>query len=283
MVQTSISAWLNKPKTQTLHEPQPRAKTASSTSQDAASTPPPAVTDSNIATDELPSQPIEPSTHEKDIGDNGLPSQSKSFRLKALPLPPNASLSAITSEHLDAYMRMTALLLPIPYHKKFFEEIVEDPDTAGICLIALWAQPSGNSQQNPPQKVVSGIRCRLLARSPALPQTKNQADDPTEVPTLYIAALTTLAPYRRYGLASALFQRVLSRAIREYGITTVTVHRWEANEEAQGWYESHGFKEVGFIDNYYRRLKPSGAFVLERKIGPQDLLFEDYENESKIS
>lgn len=179
-------------------------------------------------------------------------------------------------------MRMTALLLPIPYPKKFFEEVIEDPVTESICLIALWAQPSGDGR-NPTQKVVSGIRCRLLARSPALPQAKNEADDSEEPPTLYIAALTTLAPYRGHGLASALFQRVLTRAIREYGITTVTAHRWEANEEAQGWYESHGFKEVGFASDYYRRLKPSGAFTLERKIGPQDLLFQHEDQEGKIS
>jgi ribosomal protein S18 acetylase RimI-like enzyme len=177
---------------------------------------------------------------------------------------------------------MTALLLPIPYPKKFFEETVEDPVTSSICLIALWSQPSGGIQQNQNQKVVSGIRCRLLARSPALPQVKNQEDIYDESPSLYVAALTTLAPYRGHGLASALFRRILSRAIREYGITTVTAHRWEANEEARGWYASHGFKEVGFAHDYYRRLKPSGAFLLERKVGPQDLLGDDEEGDGNI-
>lgn len=276
MVQTSISAWLNKPKPQKHRESQLQEETAPSAPQDAPDTSPPAATPFIL--------PSQPPSQEKSTASNASPSQSKkSFRLKALPLPPNASLSAITEEHIGAYMRMTALLLPIPYPKKFFEEIVEEPDTASICVVALWAQPSGDTQQNPTQKVVSGIRCRLLARSPASPQTKNQTDDPKESPTLYIAALTTLAPYRGHGLASALFKRVLSRAIREYGITTVTAHRWEANEEAHGWYQSHGFKEVGFANDYYRRLKPSGAFVLERKIGPQDLLGDEEEHQSNIS
>ncbi|TLD30224.1 hypothetical protein E2P81_ATG06877 [Venturia nashicola] len=283
MVQTSISAWLNKPKPRKQYEFQPKEKTAPSASQQVASTSRPAGTNSNIAIDDLPSQSIEPSGQEQDIESSSSPKQSKkNFRIQALSLPSNASLSAITSEYIDAYTRMTALLLPIPYPKNFFEEILDDPDTANICFIALWTQPSGINQQNPTQKVVSGIRCRLLARSPALPQARNQPVNPEESLTLYIAALTTLAPYRRHRLASALFHRVLSRAVRNYGITTVTAHRWEANEEAQGWYESQGFKEVGFVSDYYRRLKPSGAFILERKVGAQDHLLDVGEQDGKV-
>jgi N-alpha-acetyltransferase 50 len=103
-----------------------------------------------------------------------------------------------------------------------------------------------------------------------------------EAPCLYIAALTTLAPYRGHGIASALFRRVTALAIREYGIVTVTAHMWEANDEARGWYANHGFREVGFSQDYYRRLRPSGAFLLERRIGPQDLLGEDESFASRV-
>lgn len=270
MAQTSISAWLiktNSPKQidkQLEDELIPTSQPGTNEGQ--------TTTTSIAPTNAPPLKAPGPIVHEDDTAGNASPKQ---FRLKPLPLPPCASLSTITSEYIGAYMRMTALLLPIPYPKKFFEDTVEDSVTASICLIALWSQPSSGIQQNQNRKVVSGIRCRLLARSPASPQARNQAHGPDEAPSLYIAALTTLAPYRGHGLASALFQRVLSRAIREYGITTVTAHRWEANEDARGWYASHGFKEVGFASDYYRRLKPSGAFILERKIGPQDLLGEN--------
>ncbi|QDS70352.1 hypothetical protein FKW77_008932 [Venturia effusa] len=275
MVQTSIATWLTRPNPQKQHDIQLKEETISS--EDTHNPSPPAASISISAHDE----PASRSLHEEnDVASDPSPKRPKAnFRLKALPLPPDVSMAAVTSEYISAYMRMTALLLPIPYPKKFFEEIIEDPDTASICLIALWAQNSGNDQQNPTQKVVSGIRCRLLTRSLVSPPANNQADDPERSPTLYIAALTTLAPYRGYGLASALFKRVLSRAIRQHGITTVTAHRWEANDEAESWYKSHGFKEVGFVHDYYRRLKPSGAFVLERRIGPQDLLGGEVEEE----
>jgi N-alpha-acetyltransferase 50 len=263
MVQTSISAWLTKPEPQKKQNHVPLKEGPVSNSTEAA------VQDDEDTTSNGSSQQLK----------NKKKKKKKAFRLKPLPLPPNASFSTITSEHIGAYMRMTALLLPIPYPKKFFEETVEDPITASICLIALWSHPSiGGIQQSPKHTVVSGIRCRLLAPSLSLPQGKDREKNSGEPPTLYIAALTTLAPYRGHGLASALFRRILSRAIREYGVTTVTAHRWEANEEARGWYASHGFKEIGFTHDYYRRLKPSGAFLLERKIGPQDLLNVDEED-----
>lgn len=229
-------------------------------------------------TSNLNTKAIELSDRDEETSNLGV----KNFRLNPLPLPPNVSLSPIISEHIGAYMRMTALLLPIPYPKKFFEETIEDAVTSSICLIALWAEPAGDILK---QKVVSGIRCRLLAPSLSLPlpQARSQEDVSDEAPSLYIAALTTLAPYRGHGLASALFHCVLSRAIRQYGITTVTAHRWEANEDARGWYVSHGFNEVGFAHDYYRRLKPSGAFLLERKIGPKDLLGEDEEANAKLA
>ena len=42
---------------------------------------------------------------------------------------------------------------------------------------------------------------------------------------------------------------------------------WEANEEALEWYVKRGF-EVGtdVVEGYYRKLRPSGARVVKRKV-----------------
>ena len=61
-------------------------------------------------------------------------------------------------------------------------------------------------------------------------------------------------------------------AIEEYEIGTVTAHMWEANEEAGEWYEKMGFVKVKYEKEYYRKLKPGGAWLFERKVGPGDLL-----------
>ena len=46
---------------------------------------------------------------------------------------------------------------------------------------------------------------------------------------------------------------------------------WEANEEAAEWYRKRGF-DVGVevVDGYYRKLRPSGARVVRRRIGVGD-------------
>jgi len=38
------------------------------------------------------------------------------------------------------------------------------------------------------------------------------------------------------------------------------------------WYKKRGFKEVRLEQNYYRRLRPSGAWLLQRETRPSDLL-----------
>jgi hypothetical protein len=51
--------------------------------------------------------------------------------------------------------------------------------------------------------------------------------------------------------------------VKHYNIRTVTAHVHEANEEGLRWYIARGFQvEEGLVENYYRRLKPSGAKIV---------------------
>lgn len=46
---------------------------------------------------------------------------------------------------------------------------------------------------------------------------------------------------------------------------------WEANEEALDWYGKRGFEVGGeVVQGYYRKLRPSGARVVSRKVGVGD-------------
>jgi ribosomal protein S18 acetylase RimI-like enzyme len=264
MVQTSLSSWLTK---------------AKSTSGDIVP-----LEESSFLPEEkrstLPSPPLPDSapTHSKEaekdveiISSNAIASPKKTITWGTRPLPPNAAIVSITAETLAAFRRMTSLLLPVPYPDKFYKEILTDHVASNISLVCVWTEPHPSDPSATTTRVVSGIRGRLLACSPAA-QTANENASPEGRPCLYISTVTTLAPYRGHGLAGALLRRVIARAIRDYNITTVTAHMWEANEDASEWYANHGFKQVSFHEQYYRRLKPSGAWLLERSIGPQDLL-----------
>lgn len=54
-------------------------------------------------------------------------------------------------------------------------------------------------------------------------------------------------------------------------VKEIYAHVWEANEEALEWYVKRGF-EVGeeVVEGYYRKLRPSGARVVRRRVGVED-------------
>lgn len=97
---------------------------------------------------------------------------------------------------------------------------------------------------------------------------------------LYIQTLHLLSPYRGHGVATSLLNALLfdssaqsgspdcgrqvSELVKHYNIRTVTAHVHEANDDALHWYRARGFSvEDGVIENYYRRLHPSGAKIVK--------------------
>lgn len=65
---------------------------------------------------------------------------------------------------------------------------------------------------------------------------------------------------------------MIHKAIRMYGVSSVTAHVWAAHTESLEWYSKRGFKEVGREQDYYRRLNPSEAVLIKRDISVMDAL-----------
>ena len=279
MIQTSLAAWLKKPSAlsgdQNSVVPGPGNQTPArnTTSHQPYSQPDPALRSNG----EHHGHPDITKT-QAHSGSQGLSRDSKSS------LPPNVELAPITLELLPAFRRLNSLTFPIPYQDKFYNETVSDPVAASISLVALWHDTSQDGSFSPPSRprVVASIRCRLLANSPSSPEKRPSKNDDGSSPSLYISTIATLSPFRNHGLAQALLQSVTRRAIDDYGVKTITAHVWEANTEGRQWYAKHGFKEVYFEENYYRRLKPSGAWVVERPITVTDILHKANKNHSTL-
>lgn len=54
-------------------------------------------------------------------------------------------------------------------------------------------------------------------------------------------------------------------------VKEIYAHVWESNEEALEWYVKRGFEvEEKVVDGYYRKLRPSGARIVRRRIGVGD-------------
>ena len=179
-------------------------------------------------------------------------------------LPANVEIRSCRKEDIQRLKRLNSLLLPLPYPESFYREIIEDPLTNNITLVAVWhdsAEAAGNSSGT----LVGATRCKLLAHPNSQP-AKRQG------PMLYLSTLVVLSPYRGHGIAACMLDMLTKRAVEGYGITGVGAHVWEANTDGLEWYRKRHFEQVGAEDGYYKRLKPSGAVVLQRDVSVLDLV-----------
>lgn len=57
-------------------------------------------------------------------------------------------------------------------------------------------------------------------------------------------------------------------------IAIVQAHVWEQNTEAAAWYRRRGFEARGgeVVPRYYTKLRPGGAWLMERRVGVGDLI-----------
>jgi ribosomal protein S18 acetylase RimI-like enzyme len=177
--------------------------------------------------------------------------------------------------------RITGLLLPIRYPNSFYTATITDPVIASLSRVAIYhdhpvAEVPGVSAAGT-DKVIGGIRCRLER----IPQPEDSSQEPQTQgggdTNLYIQTLHLLSPYRSHGVAASLLNALLfasppdsknkeqyqvSGLVKHYNIRSVTAHVHEANEDAMNWYLARGFEVDGHVDEYYRRLKPSGAKIV---------------------
>jgi len=249
MLQASITTWLTKTS---------NPETAVGSQSSSQTSLPPAVQTS--------SQSAANNTSQGQKSDQfGEQSSTAGRALSKTKLLPNVGIVPVTEDNISQFRRLVTVLLPATYTDKFYAETLADPVISSVSRLALWKNEAGQDG-----RVVAGIRCKVLVSSPAeVPEGKR--DTPDE-PSLYISTIGTLAPFRSHGLATILLRQVMWRAVQDYGISTVTAHVWEANEEARAWYAKLGFQEAKYEADYYRKLRPSGAWLLQRRVLPSDFM-----------
>ncbi|CAG8501807.1 20109_t:CDS:2 [Racocetra fulgida] len=81
------------------------------------------------------------------------------------------------------------------------------------------------------------------------------SDTSPEQAKLYIMTLGVLAPYRNLGIAPSTPK-----------FTEIYLHVQVSNEEALAFYKKYAFEIVGTVEGYYKRISPSNAYVLSRKL-----------------
>lgn len=190
------------------------------------------------------------------------------YHMQKRPRHPQVHIHPITPSTVPSYRRLITVLLPIRYPDKFFGDSVANTTESALARVALWRDVSTSSTAISSDlaggKVVGGIQCRL----------EDQAWDFSDARQLYIQTIAVLSPFRRCGIATSLLDTIIKTMIEHYEkVTHIYAHVWEANSEAMEWYRHRGFTiEEGVIEGYYRRLTPSGAKVVRRRIEIADHL-----------
>ena len=159
----------------------------------------------------------------------------------------------IQHSHLPAIQRLTSTLLPVKYPDKFFADVANEVIPATFSRVALLDS-----------KPVGWIRCRL---DPFPEKTSPLSSMKPIYNQVYIQALCLLAPYRGQGVAKKLLETVLGPSVlTEHDVECVYAHVWESNEDALEWYQKRGFHRVTLVENYYRKLRPGGAWIVRRNL-----------------
>lgn len=192
-------------------------------------------------------------------------------------IPSNVQIEPVTSATLPSYRRLITLLLPIRYPDKFYKDSITDTSESSLARVAVWRDggvPRSSyklgstavhfERDLADRKVIGGIQCRV-EDNPSVPAGERQ---------LYIQTIGVLAPYRQLGIATQLLEEVIAVAIHHHdNVTSIYAHVWEANTDALEWYDQRGFSvDSEVMEGYYRRLKPSGARVVRRRITIADHL-----------
>jgi len=174
-------------------------------------------------------------------------------RLAVCSLSASANLTNVNASHLPAIKRLTATTLPVRYPDSFFSTVITDPAASELARVLLYdGEPVG------------WIRCQTEGLGPDSVRTLSSGEPLNQI---YIQALCVLAPYRHQGFATALLQSILEGKVAADGsVICIYAHVWESNQDALQWYAHRGFKRTMFVNEYYRKLQPPGAWVLKKDL-----------------
>ncbi|GFO29925.1 N-alpha-acetyltransferase 50 [Plakobranchus ocellatus] len=76
--------------------------------------------------------------------------------------------------------------------------------------------------------------------------------------------LGCLAPYRRLCIGTVMLKHVLDICEKDGNIDSVFLHVQVSNEGAIKFYEKHGFTIAEEKKNYYKRIEPADAYLLQK-------------------
>jgi N-alpha-acetyltransferase 50 len=198
------------------------------------------------------------------------------------------SFAAVTEKNVEVFRVLNVHCLPVRYADKFYVDLLKTPaefTKYGTCVVLLCSSPISSTDAvcysvfavvscktvaliN--DVIVGGIGCRI----------ENRADGKQDV---YVMTLSVLAPYRRLGVGVLIFlpslctfpckyrllvgkkllESVLASLDKHPNVVRVYLHVHTVNETALAFYSKFGFVSGGVIADYYKKITPPDAVLLE--------------------
>ncbi|KAJ6587154.1 acyl-CoA N-acyltransferase [Mycena vulgaris] len=163
-----------------------------------------------------------------------------------LPNRGASSFASLTPNNLGTVRKLNSVLFPIKYSEKFYTDILL-PEVEDFCKLVYYNDVP-----------VGTICCRLENKDGQV--------------SLYLMTMGILAPYRSRQLGSASLKLILDAATAHTKpkIDRIYLHVQTSNAEAKRFYERHGFTQVGVHENYYKKIVPHDAWILEKRMTEKD-------------
>ncbi|GAB1602008.1 N-alpha-acetyltransferase 50-like [Argonauta hians] len=145
-------------------------------------------------------------------------------------------LGDITAHNIKQLKRLNQYVFPVTYNDKFYKDVLEVGELAKLAYFN--------------DIVVGAVCCRV--------------DNSATQRRLYIMTLGCLFPYRRLGIGTVMLNHVLKICEEDGNFDNVFLHVQVNNVGAIKFYEKFGFEIVEEKKNYYKRIEPADAYVLQK-------------------
>ncbi|XP_022225888.1 probable N-acetyltransferase san [Drosophila obscura] len=147
-------------------------------------------------------------------------------------------LGDVTPHNIKQLKKLNTVVFPVSYNDKFYVDVLEAGELAKLAYYN--------------DIVVGAVCCRIDT-------TENQR-------RLYIMTLGCLSPYRRLGIGTVMFEHILNYAEKDGNFDSIFLHVQINNDGAIEFYKKFGFEIVDTKEQYYKRIEPADAHVLQKAL-----------------
>merc|ERR1712088_578555 len=169
--------------------------------------------------------------------------ESKAESDKKGPDRVHIDLGEVTQHNIKVLKKVNQVVFPVVYHDNFYKDVLEAGELAKLAFYN--------------DIVVGAVCCRIDMSTSASGESTRK---------LYIMTLGCLAPYRRLGIGSVMVQHVMDIVEKDGNYDSIFLHVQINNEDAINFYKNFGFDIVETKEQYYKRIEPADAYVLEKKL-----------------